>query len=86
MHRLSIFKLQFSEKKKEKIYEKSDQTLKINMIKTKSNLGSLKSSSIEKDSFNFDSFTLDSFNVADPVLYFKRLNSIINRVKMKYLI
>jgi len=86
MQRLSIFKLQFSEKKKEKIHEKNDITLKVNMIKAKSNLGSLKSNSIEKDSFNFDSLTLDSFNVADPVLYFKRLNSIINRKITFYLV
>ncbi|ORX61094.1 hypothetical protein BCR36DRAFT_341330 [Piromyces finnis] len=83
MQRLSIFKLRFGEKKA-KTTEKEDNS-KMGSLKNKDNETkdiSLKAGSFTKSknnsSFTYNA-TLDNFGIIDPVLYFKRLNSIINK-------
>ena len=70
--------MRFSEKKNEKIRQKNDQIIKrIDSIKLKATIK--KSNNV--DFFINDEFAVDNTKIGDPCIYFKRLNTIINRVK-----
>lgn len=84
MQRLSIFKLRFSTRKNKKelpkneLYNKTSGSLRIKeegVISQKSN------SFLPESNFSYgtNGTNDDSFGIADPVAYFKKLNSIINR-------
>jgi len=87
MHKLSIFKLKFSEKKAIKSektdYSKSgsirikDADKSSNEIKEQ--VVSVKSS-VYTNSSNDEMISNNNMGIIDPTSYFKKLNSIINRV------
>jgi len=89
---LSIFKLKFNNKKAKKELYKKETSNKNNQgsdtVKSKESetLSTIKTSSIAIDSNNIPStfsneYSIDnSFDIQDPILYFKKLNNIINKV------
>ncbi|KAG4082989.1 hypothetical protein H8356DRAFT_1751714 [Neocallimastix lanati (nom. inval.)] len=91
MQRLSIFKLKFSSRKAKKELYKKETSNKNNQgsdtVKSKESetLSTIKTSSIAIDSNNIPStfsneYSIDnSFDIQDPILYFKKLNNIINK-------
>jgi len=88
MQQLSIFKLKFSESKNRKIIrnESKYSTLKSKeiIIGKDSSIsdiyGSDYSFSIKTSSINRDIEPVESFSYADPIIYLKKLDSIINKV------
>jgi len=88
MQKLSIFKLKFGEKKnssykKDKVdWGKLGGTLKGKesfLGLPPSDSQTIKTNSISKSNLSTNPSSLDIFGIADPVLYFKKLNKIINK-------
>jgi len=91
VQRLSIFKLKFGNIKNYHIKGDKTEAHKSDTIRSKENSislqfesSTLKTGSLTKKSNNSTDPTIDSFGITDPVLYFKKLNTIINKVLLNY--
>jgi len=98
MQRLSIFKLKFSSRKakkemnKKETSNKKNPTLESVKVKESETLSTIKTSSLAVDntkvpsSFSNECSTDNNLGISDPILYFKKLNNIINRKITIYLV
>jgi len=93
LQKLSIFKLKFSESRRNRNRKNKDQSGKSSIVKTKdvavdinddtkvTNTNSaLNSSSFPSNNTLANDNASDIVDIEDPILYFKRLDKIINKV------
>jgi len=82
IQQLSIFKLKFSEKKNRRMNDRAKHESVSNNISTykiRDTRSAIHSYSLNKDSTVSNETNIESIGMVDPVNYFKKLNSIINK-------